>query len=134
MKDSLLLWSPHLDQFMAKVHLNAIAFDHLFQRPGKLRYAENHHTRREEMNLHLVQNAPAAQVVGRQVHDLLRRTAALDRCRGLREERAVAGLELLHRLPGVGCQLVGVVARNPIFAQRFFEAGDFVPVELNARR
>ncbi|MNN26832.1 hypothetical protein D3C81_1403500 [compost metagenome] len=70
-------------------------------------------------------------MVAGQVQRLLRRTGALDR-HGRLSEQGAALLEVLHKLPGIGCQIVAVVRGNAIAPQGITEPVNGSPIELEA--
>ena len=67
-----------------------------------------------------------------QVHRLLRRACTFDRHRGLGKNRPPR-LHARHQFPCVGCQIIAVVRRNPIAAQRFNQPLNAAPIQFETR-
>ena len=122
----------HRHQVLLIVHTDAVAGRDLDQRAREIGHAEDRRRVGEEIELAVLQNAAAAQAVGDQIDDLLRRTRTFERHRRLRAHHLVAGLELLHAVPSVARRLGRIVAAHPVASQRLAQARDLVPVELHA--
>ena len=85
-----------------------------------------------EMNVDAVKTALSIPVVGGQIHGFLRRAGAFDRHWRLGKDGAAA-LEVLYQAPGIGREIIAVVRRDAVLAERFDQAFDLVPVELEPR-
>ena len=119
----------HRHQRLAEVQVDAVGLHIRHQRGHVVGHAEEHRAGAAELDVDGAQHALAAPVVGRQVHRLLWRAGALDGHRWLAEDGAAA-VQLLHQVPGVGRQVVAVVAGDAVAAQRVGQALDAMPVEL----
>src|SRR6202007_2365561 len=77
-------------------------------------------------------DAPALQMVGSEINDLLRRARTLEGQRGLSKYRLASGLESRDALPGVADMMRRIIAAHAITAKRLGEAIDLGPIELHA--
>ena len=132
LEHGLLAGGAHLGEHVAVAGINALAGHHLPQRCGVGGHPEDagggggvdHRTLGGHGRVAL------DGVVG-QVGDLLGGAGALDRHRRAGEHR-IAPLEVLDALPGVGGELLGVVAADAPLAQRLGQPLDGLPAELHA--
>ena len=106
------------NQVLLVMHADAIAGGDLDQRAGEIGHAEDGRRVGEEIKLAVVQDAAAAQPVGDQIDDLLRRAGAFERHRRLRAHDLVAGLEFLHAFPGVARRGGRIIAAHAVAAER----------------
>ena len=132
LEDRLFAGRADFDQGVGVAGIDALPRDHLPQGGGIGRNAKNARGGRGVDDLALGGDGRITLdgVVG-QIGDLLGCPGALDRHRRAGEDR-VAALEVLNALPGVGREILGVVAADAAFAQGVREALDGVPVELHA--
>ncbi len=117
-------------QRVAKVELGLVFVDVLHQRGHVIGHAEQHRTGVVEFHIDVVQTAFPIPVVAGQVQRLLRCAGAFDGHGGLGKQR-LAAFEVFHQLPSIGRQIVAVVGGHPVLAQRFAQAFDGAPVELD---
>ena len=136
-KDRLLGVGAHLGEHVVVASIDALARHHLPQGSG---IGGNPKDAGGGRGVDHLGAKPLAlkDVVG-QVGNLLGRPWALDGHRragedGVSTTSALAALEGLNRLPGVGGMVAGIVAANAARAQGFRQPLDLVPTELHARR
>ena len=79
---------------------NVVSLAYLVQSFGKDFNPENYRTRGNEHHVRLIRKMMSAQIIGREIHDLLRRSSTLDRGSRL-SEYGIATLEIPEHLPGV---------------------------------
>ncbi|PAV65898.1 hypothetical protein WR25_25575 [Diploscapter pachys] len=119
------------DEVGFELEVDPILLDIFHQRRDIGRDAEQRRTGVVKFDVDRGENTAFAPDVAGQVHRLLRRAGALDRHRRLREQRA-SPLQFLDKLVGVGRQIVAVVGRDPVAAQRFGKPRDLLPRQTQA--
>lgn len=120
------------DEVVAERQRDPVALHVRHQRGHVVGDAEQRVAGIEELDVGGAEAPHAQPVIAGQIHGLLRRARALDRHRRLREQR-IAAAKCLHELPRVRREIVAVVRRDAVAAERVGKTVDRLPVELEPR-
>ena len=128
----LLLFRANLDEFLLEARVDAVACNNLIQYRSVLLDTVDGGCGAAVNYVYIFQDALPTKVIGSQIHDLLWGTRAFD---GVvrHVEQSGATLKVSDQVPGPGGEIVGVVAGSIATLNRIGQAGNGVPIELNAR-
>ena len=128
-KHGLAPITEDLNQFLAKVTDDLLAFDHLFQCLAIAIHGEDVGKRRSENDLTAFSNTRFSKRFIREIHDLLRSTTTLHGPRWHREN-CRATFEVFDILPRRIDGVIRVIAADTVLRHSFFQPGNPVPVKL----